>query len=67
MFWLENVSVGVAHLCQGEFFEELLDLLLSQYTMQGTLSHTRFWGEDLVGGYSHLLKEAFDLYSRGYG
>lgn len=28
LFWLENVTVGVAHLCKGEFFEELLDLLL---------------------------------------
>lgn len=67
MFWLENVSVGVAHLCQGEFFEELLDLLFSRYTMQGKLPPVRPWGQDLVGEYSHLLKETFAQYSRGFG
>ena len=67
MFWLENVSVGVAHLCQGEFFEELLDLLFSRYPMQGKLPNVRPWGQDLVGEYSHLLKETFAQYSRGFG
>lgn len=67
MFWLENVSVGVAHLCQGEFFEDLLDLLISRYPMQGKLPPVRPWGQDLVGEYSHLLKETFAQYSRGFG
>lgn len=67
MFWLENVSVGVAHLCQGEFFEELLDLIFSRYPMQGKLPPVRPWGQDLVGEYSHLLKETFAQYSRGFG
>ena len=35
LFWLENVSVGVAHLCQGDFLEELFDLLLSRYGAGG--------------------------------
>lgn len=67
LFWLENVSSGVAHLCRGEFFEELLDQLLSRYTMQGQLPPVRPWGQDLVGEYSHLLKETFAQYSRGFG
>ena len=35
LFWLENVSVGVAHLCQGDFLEELFDLLPPPFLWAG--------------------------------
>lgn len=67
MFWLENLSLGVAHLCQGDFFEELLDQLLSRAIREAALPAFRPRPENPVGGYSHLLKEAFDQYNRGFG
>ena len=67
LFWLENVTVGVAHLCKGEFFEELLDLLLSRPTREAALPAARPREETMVSGYSYLLQEAFEQYGRGMG
>lgn len=67
LFWLENVTVGVAHLCKGEFFEELLDLLLSRPTRETALPAARPREETMVSGYSYLLQEAFEQYGRGMG
>ena len=67
LFWLENVSVGVAHLCQGDFLEELFDLLLSRYVREASLPVYRPRAETMVSGYSYLLKETFDQYDRGFG
>ena len=67
LFWLENVSVGVAHLCQGEFFEDLLDFLVSRYTREAVLPLGRPREETMVSGYSYLLKEIFAQYDRGFG
>lgn len=67
LFWLENVSVGVAHLCQGEFFEDLLDQLLTRPTREATLPLGYPREETMVSGYSYLLKETFAQYDRGFG
>ena len=67
LFWLENVTVGVAHLCKGECFEELLDLLLSRPTREAALPAARPREETMVSGYSYLLQEAFEQYGRGMG
>lgn len=67
LFWLENVSVGVAHLCQGEFFEELLDTLLARFTREAVLPLGYPREETMVSGYSYLLQETFAQYDRGFG
>lgn len=61
-FCLETVSVGVVHLCQGEFFEELLNLLHGQYTHSGSLPYLRPREDRMVEEYSDQLKEVFDEY-----
>lgn len=64
LFWLENVNSGVVHLCQGEFFEELLDLLLTfsirETPLQGVI-HRR---GDQAAQYESLLRTTFDKYTR---
>lgn len=59
--------MGVAHLCKGEFFEELLDLLLSRPTREAALPAARPREETMVSGYSYLLQEAFEQYRPGHG
>ena len=51
----------------GEFFEELLDLLLSRPTREAALPAARPREETMVSGYSYLLQEAFEQYGRGMG
>ncbi|HIY31808.1 MAG TPA: hypothetical protein H9833_00960, partial [Candidatus Evtepia faecavium] len=62
-----NLSVGVAHLCQGDFLEDLFDLLLSHYVRETALPPVRPLGEGMASGYVYLLKEIFDQYDRGFG
>ncbi len=57
---------GVAHLCKGEFFEELLDLLLSRPTREAALPAARPREETMVSGYSYRFR-AFEQYGRGMG
>lgn len=64
LFWLENVTGGVVHLCEGEFFEELLDLLLSRPAGEIVLHGGRRRSQDLAAAYSCLLKEAYDKLDR---
>ena len=65
LFWLEHVTGGVVHLCDGDFFEELMDLLLSRDSVEITLHGGRRRAEDLPATYSALLKEAYDKLERG--
>lgn len=65
LFWLEHVTGGIVHLCDGDFFEELLDLLLSKDSVEITLHGGRRRTEDLPATYSTLLKEAYDKLERG--
>ena len=57
---------GVAHLCKGEFFEELLDLLLSRPTREAALPPPgpgrRPWSADTATCF-----RAFEQYGRGMG
>lgn len=61
-FFLETLSVGVVHLCQGEFFEALMDLLHGQDTRSGSFPSLRPREDRLVEEYSDQLKEMFDEY-----
>lgn len=67
LFWLENIAGGVAHLCDGEFFDELLDRLLAAPSRSAMLP---MGGEevpgDLVATYGYRLKESFEKYTRGF-
>ena len=65
LFWLEHVTGGVVHLCDGDFFEELMDLLLSKDRVEITLHGGRRRAEDLPATNSVLLKEAYDKLERG--
>ncbi len=65
LFWLENVVGGVVHLCDGDFFEELMDQLLSRDRMEIALHGGHRRAEDLPATYSALLKEAYDRLERG--
>ena len=59
-FWLENTLGGGVHLCQGDFFEELLDLLLARPVQEAApVSLRRREGEGLLEHYSSLLKEMY--------
>ena len=40
LFWLENTSACVAHLCSGEFLPDLLDTLRNSYVRQADLPQT---------------------------
>ena len=64
LFWLEHVAGGVIHLCEGEFFEELLDLLLTRPAGEIVLHGGRRRSEDLAATYAGLLKEAYDKLDR---
>ncbi|MDO4516657.1 MAG: hypothetical protein Q4C76_05950 [Bacillota bacterium] len=65
LFWLEHVSGGVVHLCEGDFFEELMDRLLAEERVEITLHGGRRRAEDLPATYAALLKEAYDRLERG--
>lgn len=67
LFWLENLTGGVVHLCGGEFFDELLDQLLSKISREVVLHGGRRRSEDLAATYASLLKDAFDKLERGPG
>ncbi|MCF0123757.1 MAG: hypothetical protein HUJ67_06560 [Ruminiclostridium sp.] len=73
MFWIEHMSKGVVHMCKGESFAELLDLLLTQDVQEITLHGGRRRGEDAPVVYAELLKEAYqrmemgELRSQGLG
>lgn len=60
LFFLENVTGGIIHLCKGDFFDELLDRLLDQTGQEVVLHGGRRRAYDAPAAYSHLLKDAFD-------
>lgn len=64
LFWLENVSCGVIHLCEGEFFEELLDLLLTVSVRETPLQGVIDRRGDQAAQYESLLRGTFDKYTR---
>lgn len=66
LFWLETLSVGTVHRCQGEVLPDLAALLGEMSTIQTSLGPLRRWGGNLVAGYSALLKETFDRYDGGF-
>ena len=67
LFFLENVTGGIVHLCQGDFFDELLDQLLSTSGREVVLHGGRRRADDLPAAYANLLKDAFDQMDRGAG
>ncbi|MBQ9851597.1 MAG: hypothetical protein IJO69_02555 [Ruminiclostridium sp.] len=66
LFWLENIAGGAVHRCDGEFFEELMDLLIREPCRGIALHGGRRRSEDLLATYHDLLKEAFDKVHRGF-
>lgn len=64
LFWLENLMSGTAYQCEGDFFDDLLDLVRARPRREVVLPGRLRWEEDLVGGYVSLLKQAFDRYNR---
>ena len=66
LFWLENIAGGAVHRCEGEFFEELLDMLVREPCRGIALHGGRRRSEDLLATYHDLLKEAFYKVHRGF-
>ena len=66
LFWLENIAGGVVHRCGGEFFEELLDMLIREPTRGIVLHGGRRRSADLLATYHDLLKEAYSKVHRGF-
>lgn len=67
LFWLEHVDGGVVHLCEGDFFGDLLDRLLDGDSPEIVLHGGHRRTADLPGAYAALLKEVYDrLEQRGY-
>ncbi len=64
LFWLENIGCGVVHLCEGEFFEELLDLLLTVSIRETPLQGVIDRRGDQAAQYESLLRASFDKYTR---
>ncbi len=67
LFWLEHMDSAVIHLCQGDFFDELLGSLLETDAPEIVLHGGHRRTADLPGTYAVLLKEAYDkLEQRGH-
>ena len=66
LFWLENISGGAVHRCGGEFFEELLDMLIWEPCRGIALHGGRRRSQDLLATYHDLLKEAYGKVHRGF-
>ena len=62
LFLLENVSSGVAHLCEGEFFDDLMDRLLMSVDREVSLPGFGLRGEDLLARCYNRLKQSFSEY-----
>lgn len=66
LFWIENVTGGLVHLCEGAFFDELLDQLLARPAREAVLRPGgRALGADPIARLDHQLKATFDEYDRG--
>lgn len=65
LFWLENINCGVVHLCDGDFFEELADMLLARPAREVVMHGGRRRADDLAAAYAGLLKEAYEKVERG--
>ena len=65
LFWLENITSGEIRLCEGDFVEELLDLLTEHYIPTIDLPIGRLWEEEDVAACSYRLQDAFYHYYRG--
>ncbi|MBR5534771.1 MAG: hypothetical protein IKU62_07995 [Ruminiclostridium sp.] len=66
LFWLENIAGGAVHRCEGEFFGELLDMLIREPCRGIALHGGRRRSPDLLATYYDLLKEAFFQVNRGF-
>ena len=54
----------MVHLCEGEFFEELLDLLLTVSIRETPLQGVIDRRGDQAAQYESLLRASFDKYTR---
>ncbi len=65
LFWLENVTGGEVRLCEGDFLEELMDLLVDSYVPTIDLPVGRLWEESDVAICYYRLRDAYYRYYRG--
>lgn len=60
LFWLDNLAGGVIHLCEGEFFDELLDQLLDSTIREASLPGGAWQKEDFAGRVMARLKQIYE-------
>jgi len=65
LFWLENLSGGVIHLCEGEFFDELMDQLLSGTIREASMAGGGWQEGDFAARTMVRLKRVYDRSVRG--
>ena len=65
LFWLENLAGGVIHLCEGEFFDELLDHLLDSTIRDASMAGGGWQSGDFAARTVVRLKQVYDRSSRG--
>ena len=65
LFWLENLAGGVIHLCEGEFFDELMDQLLDSTIREASMSGGGWQAGDFTARTMVRLKQVYDRSSRG--
>ena len=65
LFWLENLSVATIHLCEGEFFDELMDQLLEGPVRDAAMAGGGWQAGDFTARTIVRLKQAFDRTVRG--
>lgn len=64
LFWLENLAGGVIHLCEGEFFDELLDQLLDSTIRDASMAGGGWQSGDFAARTMVRLKQVYDRSSR---
>lgn len=64
LFWLENRCGGVIHLCEGEFFDELLDALLDGSVREASMAGGGWQEGDFAARTIVRLKRIFDRSAR---
>ena len=65
LFWLENMAGGVIHLCEGEFFDELMDQLLDGAVPEASMTGGGWQSGDFAARTIERLKQAYDRSARG--
>ena len=65
LFWLENLSVAAIHLCEGDFFDELMDQLLRGPVRDASMAGGGWQAGDFTARTIVRLKQVYDRTIRG--